>query len=228
MFLATDNLDPNRQQDIEKFGEKLSTVLPSDYVHFVKEFGVGTYCDEVYIIYPDEENIPVTFAAYTDLWNLDENYNANDLTSSIQIGSTANGDIICITLNRKGKVFVLPRHDLKISSFNSFNDAIKSFVPYVNQPYFDPIFESKHEQISLIKDSSLIDILPIQEVFLQNFNYDFIIHEDTQPKYFIKRIGGWISFDLIYKNNISVKYQDQYIDEALSLINFLKQHLSND
>jgi hypothetical protein len=228
MFLATDNLDPNRKQNVEKLNEKLLAILPSDYIHFLIIYGIGTYCNEVYVSYPDAENIPITFADYTDLWELDENYNVADLLSSTQIGSTANGDIICVTANRIGKIFVLPRHDIVISSFNSFEETIKSFVPHIAKPYFDPIFESTHEQISLIKASSLIDILPIQVAFLQKFNYDFVIHEDTQPKYFIKRIGGWVSFDLIYKNSISVKYQDRYVDEALSLINFLKQQLHDN
>lgn len=228
MFLTTDNLDPNRKQNIEKLDEKLLAILPTDYIHFLTSYGIGTYCDEVYIIYPDEENIPLTFADYIDLWELDEDYNVADLLSSTQIGSTANGDIICVTANRIGKIFVLPRHDIVISSFNSFEETIKSFVANIATHYFDPIFESTREQISLIKASSLIDILPIQAAFLQKFNYDFVTNEDTQPKYFIKRIGGWISFDLIYKNSISIKYQVLYVDEALSLIDFLKKQLHGD
>ena len=228
MFLATDNLDPNRKQNVEKLDEQLLAVLPSDYIHFITTYGIGTYCDEVYITYPDKENIPVTFADFTDLWELDESYNAADLLSSTQIGSTANGDIICVTANRMGKIFVLPRHDMFISTFNSFEETIKSFVPDVANSYFDPIFESKHEQISLIKNSNLIDVMPIQKAFLQKFNYDFATHEDTQPKYFVKRIGGWISFDLIYKNSINIKYQELYVDEVSSLINFLKQDLHSN
>lgn len=229
MFLTTDALDPSRKNKLESIDANTLKTLPVDYLDFLDNFGTGTYCDEVYITYPDVENIPLTFADYTDFWDLDENYSVKDLLNSIQIGNTANGDIICVTASRLGNIFVLPRHDTSVISFNSFVDAIKSFVPNTNKTYFDPLYDSQQKQFSLIKPvGGLTAIAPIHELFLQQFSYDFIAHESTQPKYFINKFGGWLSFDLIYKNSITFKYQNQYSDKASGLFNFLKQHVNEN
>lgn len=225
MLLTTDLLDPDRQNTIQNIDQNLVDFLPKDYLHFLLEYGTGTYCDEVYITYPDDKNISLTFSSYTDLWKLNDLYNENDLLQSVQIGSTANGDIICVTQNKKGKIFVLPRHSMEIISFMAFDETIKYFVPKISKTYFDPIFDSKTECISLIKsEKELIDILPIHEEFLRTFTYDFVINETTQPKYFFKSFGGWITFDLIYKNGIYIKYQNRFIENILSILNFFKNY----
>ncbi|OPC03724.1 hypothetical protein BAS09_08615 [Elizabethkingia ursingii] len=177
-------------------------------------------------MYPDSQIIPSTFKDYTDLWELNNSYNVEDLLTSIQIGSTANGDIICITEHRIGKIFILPRHSMEIIAFTTFNDAIKSFImEEKSMIYFDPDFDREQEQISLIKSiGGLIDILPIQEKFLQLFSYDFVINENTQPQYFFRKIGGWVTFDLVYKNSIYVKFQNQNCNDVLPITNFLKEY----
>ena len=91
--------------------------------------------------------------------------------------------------------------------------------------YFDPDFDRELEQISLIKSvGGLIDILSIHEIFLQRFSYDFAANENTQPQYFFRKIGGWVTFDLVYKNSIYVKFQNQYCNEVLPITNFLKEY----
>ncbi|MCL1672121.1 MAG: SMI1/KNR4 family protein [Flavobacteriaceae bacterium] len=226
MYLTTDKLDPNRQNKVESFDQNLLEILPKDYLDFLRKFGTGGYCGEVYIMYPDSQIIPSTFKDYTDLWELNNSYNVEDLLTSIQIGSTANGDIICITEHRIGKIFILPRHSMEIIAFTTFNDAIKSFImEEKSMIYFDPDFDREQEQISLIKSiGGLIDILPIQEKFLQLFSYDFVINENTQPQYFFRKIGGWVTFDLVYKNSIYVKFQNQNCNDVLPITNFLKEY----
>lgn len=226
MYLTTDKLDPNRQNEVENFDQYILDILPKDYLDFLRKFGTGEYCGEVYISYPDNQIIPSTFKDYTDLWQFDDMYNVDDLLKSIQIGSTANGDIICVTENRVGKIFILPRHSMEIISFTTFDETIKSFITEENSTlYFDPSFDIKQEQISLIKSAGgLIDILPIHEKFLQQFSYDFIANENTQPKYFFKKIGGWVTFDLVYKNSIYVKFQNQHINDVLAIKNFVKKY----
>ena len=227
MYLTTDKLDPNRQNEVENFDQYVLDILPKDYLHFLREFGTGEYCGEVYISYPDNQIIPSTFKDYTDFWQFDDMYSVDDLLKSTQIGSTVDGDIICITENRIGKIFILPRHSMEIISFTTFEDTIKSFITEENSIiYFDPSFDFKQEQISLIKSDGggLIDILPIHEKFLERFSYNFIINETTQPKYFLKKIGGWVTFDLVSKNSIYVKFQNQHINDVLPIINFMKKY----
>lgn len=226
MYLTTDNLDPNRQDEIENFDQIFLGVLPKDYLDFLHKFGIGEYCGEVYIEYPDSQIIPSTFKDYTDLWELNNSsYNVEDLLKSIQIGSTANGDIVCVTENRVDKIFILPRHSMEIIAFSTFETTIKSFITEEKSTiYFDPLFDSKQEQISLIKSGGLIDILPIHEKFLQQFSFDFVTNENTQPKYFFKKIGGWVTFDLIYKNSIYVKFQNQHLNDVSPITNFLREY----
>lgn len=223
MLLTTLKLDPNRFNVINDFDENLLRILPIDYVDFLKNYGEGTYCDYVIISYPDYENIPATFGKETELWEFDEDYTTQDLIKSIQIGWTIDGDMICVTDNRKGKVFILPRHSETITSFDSFLVAIKSLDLETVNEYFDPQFDGQIEQIKLIKNSALIDILPIHKAFLENYKYDFVVCKSTQPKYIIKEIGGWVYFDLIYKSSINIKFQKQYLEVAKPIINFLKQ-----
>ncbi|MDR2237857.1 MAG: hypothetical protein LBE92_17170 [Chryseobacterium sp.] len=226
MFLTTDYLDPDRQNTILNLDRVVLNILPKDYLSFLNEYGPGTYCNEVYITYPDSRNIPLTFKDNTDLWELHDEYNETDLLESVQIGSTANGDIICVTQNRKDKIFVLPRHSMEVASFKSFNDCIQALIPKDSEKYFDPLFDSRYEQISLIQSSKeQIDIFPIHEQFLQKFSFDMVINGTTQPKYFFRNFGGWITFDLIYKNGIYIKFQTRYSDNVSTVLDFLKNHL---
>lgn len=147
MYLTTTKLDHKRATEVESLDQNLLAILPKDYLKFLLEFGTGEYCGEVYITYPDSQNIPLTFKDYTDLWELSDVYNVDDLLKSIQIASTANGDIICITENKPDKIFVLPRHSPIIISFKTFEEAIESFLSdEISVPYFDPSFDSRQEQ----------------------------------------------------------------------------------
>ena len=224
MFLTTDKLNPDRESDVKHFDKNLLETLPKDYLQFLQKFGDGTFCSEVYITYPDSQTILSTFKDYTNFWELNEFYNKEDLLQSIQIGSTFDGDINCVTKNKKGQIFVLPRDSETVQSYKTFNDTIKSFVPKISTPYFDPSFDTKSEEINLIKSSGvLLNISPIHEKFLKSFSFDFVIDETTQPKYFFKNFGGWVNFDLFYKNGIYIKFQNQSFEKVSPIINFLKQ-----
>jgi len=221
MLITTNSLEPDRLINIVSFDKKHLGLLPADYIAFLQNFGAGTYCDEVVIDYPDTDHIFLTFGDRSDLREFDEFYSATDLIKSIQIGWSVNGDIICVTAQRKGKVFILPRQASSIKSFTSFFDAIKFLLPDADPEYFDPTYDSAYEQINLITESGLIDILPIRQAFLEKFKFDFVVNEATQPKYIIKAFGGWIMFDLIYKNSITLKFQNQYKANMLPLLHFL-------
>lgn len=225
MLLTTYDLDPNRFHITNELSNDLLEILPADYLNFLRSYGTGSYCDEIYISLPDTENIASTFKDFTDLWEFDDSYTAKDLLGSVQIGSTADGDIICINGNRRGKVFILPRHSEMISSFDSFFAAVDSLKPDAAIEYFDPDFDARYEQIKLIKNSALIDIEPIHRDFLRNYKYDFVVHESTQPKYIIKSLGGWVYFDLIYKSTINIKFQHTNREPARQLIVFFEQYL---
>jgi len=224
MFLTTEQLDPNRKNITEAIDQNLRSILPVGYIRFLQTYGTGTYCDEIYVHYPDSENIPATFRDHTDLWELNATFTAEDLLQSVQLASTANGDIIAVTADRPGKIFILPRHAQNVISIENFQQTLDFFVPWNAEKYYDPNYDQDKEHLSLVKSTGgLIDISVIHSLFLRNFSFDFVVNETTQPKYFFKSFGGWVAFDLIYKNSIQAKFQKTYADGVKPLLNFLNE-----
>ena len=73
----------------------------------------------------------------------------------------------------------------------------------------------------------MIDIHSIHNKFLKNFDYDFIIGKE-QPKYVIKKMGGWIKFDLVYKNSIAISYQvtENQDNEYAKYVDYIKSEIA--
>lgn len=210
IILTTNLLDPQRRTKTNNINKGILEILPLDYLRFLEEYGEGTYCEEVVIQYPDEVVIPETFKDDTDLWELDEMFTTEDLLNAIRIGYSFNGDMICVTRKKTGSVFILPRHQTKIASFNDFDEAVNYLTrEHRSFKFYLPGFDQHQMQISLIKENGLKDIHLIHKFFLDEFKFDFVIHSDTQPKYIFKEFGFWIRFDLIYKNSITMGYQKQ-------------------
>jgi len=227
MFVTTERLDPDRKNIIDALDQNLRSILPGEYNRFLQTYGTGTYCDEIYVHYPDSGNIPATFRDYTDLWELNDAFTAEDLLQAVQLASTANGDIIAVTSGRPGKIFILPRHSQNIISFKNFQQALDFFVRKDADKYYDPNYDQEREHLSLVRlTGGLIDISGIHNAFLRNFSFDFLVKERTQPKYFFKNFGGWVAFDLIYKNAIQVKFQKIDVDGVKPLLNFLREFQS--
>ena len=47
MYLTTDKLDPNRQNEVENFDQYVLDILPKDYLHFLRHLRTGEYSGEV-------------------------------------------------------------------------------------------------------------------------------------------------------------------------------------
>ena len=225
MYLTTRLLDPSRGAAVDGFDEALQPLLPPDYSRFLREYGPGTYAGEVSIAYPDPAVIPATFGHCLDLWDFDEAYKEADLLHSTQLAWTADGDILCLAPNRADQVFVLPRHSEKVRAYSSFFAAVKSLLP-PNKAYFDPDFEAVHEQISLAKHGQLLDINPLHQSFLGHFQADFVANAATHPIYFFQDIGGWVSFDLVYRSSITIKYQRPLAPLVQPMLELLRRHIA--
>ena len=225
MYLSTHLLDPNRERLANSFDQALQPLLPADYIRFLREYGPGIYTGEVNINYPDPALIPTTFGEYLDLWDFDETYTAADLLQSTQLASTADGNILCVAPNRTGRVFVLPRHSEQVRSYASFFEAVDALLP-AGERYFDPAFAAVVEQISLVKDGGLLDISRLHQLFGEQFQADFTANATTQPQYFFQEFGGWISFDLVYRNAITVKYQQPVAALVQPVLELLRQQIA--
>jgi len=204
--------------------------LPNDYFDFLTKYGFGNICDTIYFNEPDRHYVENNFLDYIDvLWNWDSEKQKDMVLDGLYIGNTIDGDIICCVNNNLLPYVFLPRHSEEVISFESFELLHSHCLTYygLKDVYFDSEFESVRKMITLIKNNSLDKTLikTIQEIFLKEFKYDKIFNENNQPKYIIQDIGGWVYFDLIYRNSIIVKYQSMYEVKANKIINFIEKML---
>lgn len=199
--------------------------IPKSYLEFITKYGYGTYCGLINITAPDEQVVPGTFSDCW-LWEFTSAFTENDIQNTTQLCSSIDGDSICCIKKRPGQLFILPRHSDEILQFESF-DKVLSFYDQsyqVNYPYFEPAWGRETELFSLAHEETLLDINPIHKKFLETFEHDLVIGEE-QPKYVIEKMGGWVKFDLVYKNSISVSYQTVNTNEHLKYIDFIKSEL---
>ncbi len=182
--------------------------LPESYAQFLKEYGYGCYCGLINITQPDEQVIYSTFSDF-DFWEFDSNFTNNDLKEAVQLGSTIDGDIICCLKNKGNILYILPRNSEIILSFKNLDEMLSFYNKEYKllDFYFEPSQGRKIASLSLIHEDKLLDINTIRTKFLRDFEYDYVIGEE-QPKYVIKKIGGWVKFDLVYKNSIAISYQE--------------------
>lgn len=226
MRLTTHLLDPARAARLHALPASLREGLPTDYVEFLAAYGPGVYCGEVVVAYPDATNIPVTFGEHADLWELDERFTAADLQVATQLAWSHDGDLVCVVASRPGQVFVLPRHAEQVRQYPSFRVAMASLTPLVEEPYFDPDFEAELTQLSLVRQDRLVPIEPIWQAFRTQFAIEVVVHAAAQPVCLLAALGGWVSFDLVYKSSITVKFQRRQASQAAQVLAFLEQQLS--
>ena len=203
--------------------------LPKSYVEFVGTYGYGTYCGLIHITAPDEQVIYGTFLD-DHFWEFNDNFTESDYKKAIQLASTIDGDIISYIKNKPEHLFILPRNSEHVLSFNNLNNVLAFYQKEYQYTdiYFEPHFERKVEQFSLISDEGLLDINIIHNKFLNEFNYDFSIRQE-QPKYVIEKIGGWIKFDLVYKNSITISYQlvEESNNEYSKYLEYIAREINN-
>lgn len=206
-------------------------VYPKSYVDFVQKYGYGTYCGLLNIAKPDQELIYSTFAEY-DFWDFgsdfDSSFEKSDLKKAVQIASTIDGDILCFVEGKQQHLFILPRSSEVILTFETLEEVLSFYNESykLTDIYFEPNNNRKIELFSLVDKGQLLDINILHNLFLDIFKYDFVIgNEDEQPKYVIEQIGGWIKFDLIYKNSITISYQETSSKGHLQYFDFIEKEL---
>ena len=207
--------------------KKTKNDLPKSYLEFIGKYGYGTYCGLINIIEPDEQVIYNTFSDY-DFWKFNTKFTNQDLKKAIQLASTIDGDIICSVKNKVDTLFVLPRNSETILNFKTLNEILLFYKESYQIPesYFEPSLERKVEVFSLIQNEKLLSIEVIHNNFLKDFKYDFIIGKE-QPKYVITKIGGWVKFDLVYKNSITISYQliENLDNEYTKYLDYIKKEI---
>ena len=216
--------------DINSIKNESAFELPRDYFDFLRKYGYGDICETIYLHEPDNQYIKNNFMEYMDeLWDWQDEKQKNMVLNGLTIGNTIDGDNICCINDNLFPYVFLPRHSVNVLSFENIELLFSHCFNYYGfkETYFDPEYKSVIKIISLIKNGSLDELLVnnIQKMFLKKHKMDKVFNEDSQPKYIMQDIGGWVYMDLIYKNSIRVKYQSMHEEKANEIIKFIEEKI---
>lgn len=208
----------------------VSFKLPEDYVNFLSDYGYGEIGAELFLQKPNEKYIKSNFADYMDLWLWENESQKEKALNGLTILTTADGDIACCINDSGYPYLLLPRHSSEPVKFKDINSLFLYYQQKLKweEIYFDSYYKKAKETISLIKDKELDNHLieHILSAFLEKYVFVKVYNEGAQPKYVIQEIGGWICFDLIYRNTITIKYQSMFASKAKEIITFIKSMLN--
>lgn len=224
------SLNPIKREDIEGI-EKLSPViLPDDYVGFLTKYGFGNINELLMIQNPDPEYVKSNFEDYMDFWELKDDEITSAL-NSLTIATTIDGDIVLVIDNKETPILILPRHSEEPIRFTNFEKVIEYYKDTYglnNDLYFDPIYDFGNEYISFVKDGQLDkkSFEHVYQMFLNQIPFDKLYNAESQPKYIIQKIGGWVYFDSIGKSAIRIKYQKQFKEEADKILDFINDQIN--
>lgn len=209
--------------DIQEIQNQIAFPLPEDYTEFISKYGFGNINELLMIQQPDPDFVKVNFGDYMDFWDLQEQ-EIPSVLNSLTIASTIDGDVITVINNTAKPIVILPRHSEEPVRFRTFKQVIEYYnntYKFNNDLYFDSYYNSENHYISFVKDGKLKKKLfdDVHQIFLNTVSFDKIFNAETQPKYIIQKIGGWVYFDSIGKSAVRVKYQTQFKEEAQKIIN---------
>ena len=221
------NIKGLNQVEIDLIENFVDFSLPQDYQNFLSKYGYGDICENLLFQQPDKQYLRNNFSGYMNFWNWDSQLQIETALKGLTISTSIDGDVICCIDNPKFPYLLLPRHSEKTVLFNKLDSL---FLDYSNRfkfedLYFDSYYKSELKYIPLIKDGTLDKKLidNIHKLFLEKYSFDRVFKVDTQPKYIIQEIGGWVYFDLVYKSGIRVKYQLENEMKTKDIINFIEQ-----
>jgi len=228
-LFITGKLQPVSNHRLQQIEQLVAFSIPADYKAFLGELGVGSINELLMIEEPDPGFIRNNFADYMDLWkweNDEEEHALNGLT----IARTIDGDIIEIVDDRQLPFLMLPRHNDIPVKFPDFSSVIRYYdqrYSFANDLYFDPYFEWEQENISIGKTmvENLNIIQQIHNGFLASYKPAKVYNANTQPKYIMQEIGGWVYFDNLSGSNIRIKYQASFKEQAMELISYFNNLL---
>ncbi|MCH5715340.1 hypothetical protein MKP07_03640 [Niabella hibiscisoli] len=201
----------------------------------MQQLGFGSINELLMVEEPDPYFIRNNFADYMDFWQW-ENDEEEQALNGLTIARSIDGDIVAIIDNISTPFLMLPRHaesPLKFPDLSSVLSFYERQYDFVDNLYFDPYFEWEQKNISVGRDMimNLQIIRQIHEGFLEKYQPDKVLNAATQPKYIMRKIGGWVYFDCLSGSSIRVKYQTSVKERAVEIMNYinglLEQALTN-
>ncbi len=230
-YYIVDELKPLTTNDIYNIEQDISSKLPNDYKNFLKTYGYGSVNGLLLINAPDKDYFRLNFADYLDFWIL-STAEQKSICNGVLVASNIDGDNFLWIENALHTFVLVPRDSEQLTYFKNFDDLLKYTTDDLilnEELYFDSNYGYEQQHFNLLKDEWLDKTLVerVCKAFMKAFEFDKVIGSE-QPKYFIQNIGGWVRFDLLYKNSIQVKYQKQYHEEAKKIIEYIHKNLDWD
>ena len=230
-YYIVGELKPLTTNSIRDIEQDVTLKLPKDYKNFLKTYGYGSVNEFLLINRPDKNYFKLNFSDYLDFWILSDAERKN-ICEGVLVASNIDGDIFLWVSNPSHPFVLVPRDSEQLTYFKNFDDLLKYTTDDLilnEELYFDSNYGYEQQYFNLIKDEWLDKNLVerVCKAFIKAFEFDKVIGSE-QPKYFIKNIGGWVRFDLLYKNSIQVKYQKNYHEEAEKIIEYIHKNLDWD
>ncbi|MDM1348342.1 hypothetical protein HX017_15595 [Myroides marinus] len=214
-------------QEIEAVKELKEYSIPIDYLLFLKTYGLGEINNLLMFNAPDKDYVKSTFSEYMDIWQWEKDDEQKAL-NSISIGSTIDGDVICL-IDAEAPYMILPRHSERPIKLNSLAEVIVHYDKMYGLKgdyYFDSYDDWERlsfDDFIQFKERRMEVVEQMHQAFLKGYTFDKAYHTEEQPLYLIKEIGGWIRFDLVYGHSIQLKYQKRHAEKAVEVYDFLQE-----
>lgn len=207
-----------QHQPVSTLSEQFGGSIHPAYNQFLAEYGEGEVGQLLMVTRPDSNYLRDNFSGHMDMWGL-EGEAAEELLNATTVARSIDGDIIMMLANAFA---VLPRHSEEPLRFADFDELLAHYG--LINAVFDPYPDYQQEYINLVKNGILDKALvaDIYQRFILEYNFDKVLNEDTQPRYILQEIGGWVFFDLVYKSAIRVKYQAPFHTKAYEVVNWIK------
>lgn len=192
VFLVSTDLAPETQSAIVRAEQTLGLTLPDGYKAFITRFGEGDYCYQIRIygverLLHETQHIQRMWAGS---WYYGEDLDEEDedvLTQaqaeqSVNLGSTHDSDFFMWYPPRPDRLYVLPRHDDRITVINAdFSDLHTWNHSSDDSAASDPflIFQSYHNQTALVVSTERTDFE------LNDLLDRFIRHWSDSPRHLV-------------------------------------------
>jgi len=204
--------------------------FPPGYLTFLQQFGAGTYRGWIYVHLPDSEVLK-PFVEY-DLWEHNEGspITQQQIGECIVIGTTIDGDFLAVH-PEVDQLLWLPRHaDHVLTVQKSGVEDDEIFTVVLDNLYYQVYGEAQegpmyYEPCSDSQNYHFLRLPPKEEgptlqelakMFKAAFLPDLIMENSYICKFFYQMLGGYVTFNYAYGQEIAIKYEQD------------KQQLYND
>ena len=203
MYCTSTQVKVLSDSDFISFEQKGISKFPQPYVDFMKTY--GTIC----IGAPDFD-ILKNFAEY-HFWKFkDAPISEEQFCECVVIGNSIDGDYIALHSQVEGYI-LFPRDSDVIKLFPYDDESFICSINEIGKFLYDEDLENYFEPVgtkSLFLHASGESTNALIEQFKEMFKGDYLIENEYICDVFLRRMGGYVQFNLALKSEIAVFYSN--------------------